>query len=158
MNRTTRLSILAVAMLLMAAPASAATRWGASVFGSWNTHTMGDWNDAIDAANTSGLDYENIENGFAFGVGPTVTVNDNWSFGAHYERLMPTKSSDETTEIEVNTGANVFGASVGYWFPSTSQMRFGVDGSADWYMLSSKLSDPSSTPTESARSPMTMSP
>lgn len=142
MNRITRLSTLALAMILAAAPASAGMRWGANVYGNWNTHTMGDWNDQIDAANAGGLNYDNIESGFGFGVGPTVMVNDNWSFGAHYERLMPATSSDETTNIEVNTGANVFGASVGYWFPSTSQMRFGVDGAVDYYTLASKLSDP----------------
>ena len=143
MNRYTCLSTLALAMLLAAAPASAGMRWGANVFGSWNTVAMGDWNDAIDAANSSGTNYDNIESGFTMGVGPTVMVNDNWSFGAHYERVMPAKSSDETTQIEINTGANVFGASVGYWFPSTSSTRFGIDGSLDYYSLASTLGDPS---------------
>ena len=142
MIRNTRLTILALALMLAAAPASADMRWGANVFGSWSTHAMGDWNDQIDAANASGTDYKNIENGFSFGVGPMVTINENWTIGAHYERVMPSKTSDEGTDIEVDTGANVFGASVGYWFPSTSQMRFGVDGSLDYYTLASKLSDP----------------
>ena len=145
MNRTIRFLPLVLALTLAAAPASAAMKWGAEVFGAWNTHTMDGWNDAIDEANESGLDYESIENGFSFGAGPTLMVNDTWQFGAHFEMLMPKKSSDETTDIEIDTAANVFGASVGYWFPSASPMRFGLNGSIDYYTLASELSDPSET-------------
>ena len=138
MHRTIRFLALAGALLLAAAPASAAMRFGAQVFGSWNTVSMDDLNDAIDEANDMGASFDNIESALSFGVGPTLTVNDQWQFGVHFERLTPNDTEDGGLTIEY--AANVLGASVGYWFPSASPMRFGLDGSLDFYTLAGELS------------------
>jgi hypothetical protein len=147
MIRTLRIaSALAIALCAVALShntSAAANAFGVELFGSWNTVTMGDWNDQIDLANASGTNYDNIENGYSFGFGPTLNVNGTWEFGAHYERLMAKKSSDETTQIEINPVANAFGVSAAYLFPSQTQFRFGLQAGLDMMHLANKLSDPS---------------
>lgn len=139
-------TLVLFAMVLTAATASAMTpRWGGQVWGGFNTHSMGDWNNAIDQANLSGGNFDNINNGFSFGVGPTMWVNENWQFGAHYERLMAHTSSDQGTEVKPS--ANAIGVTGTYWFPSTSKMNFGVGASLDYMTLAGELDSPTSTPT-----------
>lgn len=128
-----------MALALTAGVASAANmRWGAQAWGAFNTHSMGDWNDLIDQADASGANFDNINNGFSFGGGPTVMMNDNWQFGVHYERLMAKKSSDQGTEVKPS--ANAFGVSGAYWFPSHNPMNFGLGASVDYMSLGSTLS------------------
>ncbi len=127
---------------LVATSSSAASmRWGGQVFGSWDTRAMDDWNQLIDDANEFGANYDNIENGFAFGVGPSVMINDQWELGLKYERVMASKSEDQGTEVAPT--ANAFGLTAGYWFPSSSTMNFGLQASVDYMTLASTLSDPS---------------
>lgn len=147
MFRKSRFVLLAVmALMLTAGAASAANmRWGAQAWGAFNTHSMGDWNDAIDAANSSGSDFDNITNGFSFGGGPTVMVNDTWQFGVHYERLVAKKSSDSVSNEDLKPAANAIGVSGGYLFPSTSQVNFGLGVSVDYMNLAGSLSDPSTS-------------
>jgi hypothetical protein len=145
MIRKSQLVLFVVmALVLTASVASAANmRWGAQAWGSWNTFSMSDWNTAIDAANASGSNFDNINNGFAFGGGPTVMVNENWQFGVHYERLIAKKSEDQGTEVK--PAANAFGVSGGYWFPSHSQMNLGIGASVDYMKLAGTLSDPTTS-------------
>lgn len=122
---------------------SAATmQWGAQVYGSWDTRAMDDWNDLIDDANSSGSNYDNIRSGYSFGGGPVVTVNDVWQFGAHFEHLTAQTSEDAGTEVKPS--ANAFGMTVGYMFPSTSSMNFGLYGAVDYLSLTSQLNYPGS--------------
>jgi hypothetical protein len=107
---------------------------------------MKDWNDLIDVSNAGGTNFDNIKSGLSFGVGPCVMVGDQWLLGAHFERLMPKSSKDGTTEVKL--GANAFGASGMYLFPSQSMMNFGVGVSIDYMTLGSKVSDPMSTARE----------
>ena len=113
MIRSLRLaSALAIALCAVAlthGTSAAANAFGVELFGTWNTVAMGDWNDQIDAANASGTNYDNIKNGFSFGVGPTLNVNGTWEFGAHYERLNAAETSDTGTQITVSPAANAFG-------------------------------------------------
>jgi hypothetical protein len=141
MRRIAAAALLAtVALVFLAAPSSAAMRWGAEVFGGFNTHSMSDWNDAIDEANSFGANFDNINDGFSFGVGPTVVVNENWMFGAHYERLMP--GSSEDSGIEIKPSANAFGVTGTYLFPSSGPMSFGIGAGVDYITLGGTLSDP----------------
>jgi len=140
-----RISAVVAALLLVslsfASPSSAAMRWGGQVFGGFNTHSMDDWNDVIDDSNSSsGSNFDNINNGFSFGAGPTVIVNDNWMFGAHYERLMASKSED--SGLEIKPEANAFGVTGMYLFPSAGAMNYGLGVGVDYMTLAGKLSDP----------------
>jgi hypothetical protein len=60
--------LLAVAVAAPAVPAHAMT-WGADVFGAFNTHSMGDVNDAIDASNASGSNFDKVNDSFGGGIG-----------------------------------------------------------------------------------------
>ena len=142
-------SRLTIALVLLTAltavSAQAATlQWGGQVFGAFNTHSMGDWNNLIDQANTSGSNFDNIHNGFSIGGGPFVTMNGNWQFGAHYERLMAHTS--EYAGTTVKNSANAFGVSTTYWFPSASRMNYGLGVSVDYLSLSGELDETSTTP------------
>src|SRR5689334_8807167 len=113
MRRTRRFSLTALfaalAMVSLVATVSASTmRWGGEAWGAFNTHTMSDWNDAIDQANASGSNFDNIRSGFSFGVGPTMIVNNQWQFGAHYERLMAKSSEDASIQQKLSPSANSF--------------------------------------------------
>lgn len=146
MRHVARLSLCmvlaAASFALVNQPADAATmQWGFQVNGAFNTHAMDDWNDIIDESNEFGAEFSNINNGFSFGAGPTLIVNEQWVLGAHFERLMPSTSEYQGTEIQ-NSG-NAFGASVGYLFPSTSQFNFGLGVAMDYITLNGSLSDPS---------------
>jgi hypothetical protein len=146
MIRSLRLaSALVIALCAVAlthSTSAAANAFGLELFGTWNTVAMSDWNDQIDAANASGTNYDNIKNGYSFGVGPTLNVNGTWEFGAHYERLTAAETSDAGTQITVSPVANAFGVSAAYLFPSQMPMRFGLQAGVDMMHLASKLSDP----------------
>jgi len=141
-SRFTLFVVMALLALTAGAASAASMRWGGQAWGAFNTHSMGDWNDAIDQANASGSNFDNINNGYSFGVGPTVMVNDTWQFGVHYERLIAKKSTDSVSNEELKPAANAFGVSGGYWFPSHSQMNFGLGVSVDYMKLAGTLSDP----------------
>jgi hypothetical protein len=144
MRRTRRFSLTALfaalAMVSLAATVSASSmRWGGEVWGAFNTHTMGDWNDAIDQANASGSNFDNIKSGFSFGVGPTMIVNNQWQFGAHYERLNAKSSEDASIQQKLSPSANSFGVSGMYLFPSKGMAAFGLGLSLDFTNLSGNL-------------------
>src|SRR5262245_44337814 len=106
MLRTFRFSAVVAAIVctiaLSAGSSSAASnmQWGLQAYGGFDTFAMDDWNTLIDQSNAGGSNFANIRSGYSFGVGPMVTVNDQWQFGAHYERLMAKKSSDQGTEVK----------------------------------------------------------
>lgn len=138
------LAFAACALLLGASLASAGTmQWGAEVFGGFNTHSMSDWNDIIDQANSSGANFDNIHNGYSFGVGPTVNTGQ-WMWGANYERLMAKTSSYQGTDVRPS--ANSFGVSVGYQIPSTGPMSWMLRGGVDWLSLTGDIHSANSTP------------
>jgi hypothetical protein len=143
MRRISAVLLASIALVLIAVPSSAAMRWGADAFGGYNMHSMNDWNDVIDAANSGGANFDNINGGFSFGIGPTVIVNENWMFGAHYERLMP--SSSEFSGVEIKPEANAFGISGTYLFPSSGPMSYGLGVSVDYMSLGGTLSDPTTS-------------
>lgn len=148
MLRTLRFStVLAIAVLAVALAAgsgSATTmQWGLQAHGGFDTFAMDDWNTLIDQQNAGGSNFDNISNGFSFGAGPVLTLNEQWQFGAHYERLVAHKSSDQGTEVK--PAANAIGGSVGYLFPSHTATNFGLNASVDYMTLASKLTDPTAS-------------
>jgi hypothetical protein len=136
-------TVMLTSMLAVSSGSAATMRWGAQVFGGYDTHSMNDWNTAIDQANAGGSHFDNIKSGMAFGVGPTVLVDDRWQFGAHYERVMASKSEDQGTEVK--PVANAFGVSAGYLFASQSPMNLGLFVSLDDMTLAGSLSNGTTT-------------
>jgi hypothetical protein len=140
------LTIVALAMVITAGLASngsaSSMSWGGQVFGGFDTFKMGDWNDAIDQANASGSNFDNVKSGYSFGVGPTLTVNGTWQLGAHFEMLMGKKSDDAASGQSLQPSANAFGVSAMYLFPSKSSMSYALGGGVDYMTLTGKLDSP----------------
>ena len=148
MNRMTRmftsLCLAAFALASIATPGHADMRFGGEVWGAWNSHSMDDWNKLIDDANSSGGNFDNINSGFSFGVGPTLLVSDKCRFGVHFERLIANKSED--SGVAVKPAANAIGASFDYLFPSGA-LEYGLGAAVDMMTLAGKVEQPTA-PTE----------
>lgn len=144
MRKLQILSVLAVAVAVSCGPslASAAT-WGAGVHGSFNTHTMQDWNDALDAANDSGSEFENVGNDFTGGIDLRMWATPNWLFSAGWEPLF-LNTEDNVSGQELSLNAQAFTATGAYFFPSSSKAKYGLGAGLGYYMNSGELKDPSS--------------
>lgn len=130
----------AIAIALSVAPGSthADVRLGGQVAGTFNTHSMKDWNDLSGRQDPS-LGLRDIQNGFSFGAGPVLILDDRWLFGVHYERLIAQKAGRERPRIEPS--ANSFGASCAYLIPSNSRFRLGLGGALDFVSLAGEVQD-----------------
>ncbi len=141
MNRKSAISILLAigCMTAFAAQASAAPQWGGEVFGAFSTHSMSDWNDRIVApTNQSGGNMDEFSKGFGGGLGLRMWPNSNWMVSATWEPMF-TSSEEKVTGSKVNLDANAFEATAGYFFPTTTQARFGVGAGLGIYQLGGEI-------------------
>src|SRR4030095_9176879 len=84
---TLSLAVLATAALAVTPMKASAATFGGEVFGAFNTYSMSDWNDAIDASNSGGADYNNMTSGLTGGLGLRMWANQNWMFSGTWEPL-----------------------------------------------------------------------
>jgi hypothetical protein len=131
-------AVLVMAVALTSS-ASAAT-WGGEVYGEFNTHTMEQWNDNIDAANESGAEIENINNGFTGGLGLRMWATPSWMFTAGWEPLF-VSTEDEVSGDKMNLDANAIVVSGNYFFPSNSSAKYGIGAGVGYYMIGGEAED-----------------
>ena len=126
----------------MVAPAAAAN-WGGEFFGAYSTHSMKEWHDRIVApANQSGGDMEEFGSGYGGGLGVRMWPNSNWMVSATWEPLF-VSSEEKVSGDEAKLNANAFEATAGYFFPSSSQTRFGIGAGLGIYHLDGEVTSTS---------------
>jgi len=143
MTRKSAITILLAigCITAFAAQASAAPRWGGEVFGAFSTHSMSDWNDRVVApANQSGGNMDEFSKGFGGGLGIRMWPNSQWMVSATWEPMF-TSSEEKVSGAKVNLNANAFEATGGYFFPATSQVRFGLGAGLGIYQLGGKITN-----------------
>jgi hypothetical protein len=133
------LPLLAASVMAVSAVPAHATEWGGDVFGSFSTHTMKDWNDAIDASNAGGTDYNNVNKSFGGGLGLRVMPNQNWMIEGTWEPLFPSTQDQNNSGDKLNLKANSFQGTATYYFPSQGKNKFGLGAGVGVYSLSGKL-------------------
>jgi len=127
----------------IAAPAAAATI-GGEVFGAFSTHSMKDWNDRVVApANQSGGNMDEFSNGYGGGLGLRMWPSNSWMVSASWEPLFVSREEKVSGDV-ATLDANAFEATAGYFFPSSSQARFGLGAGFGVYSLSGEITSSSS--------------
>ena len=131
----------------MVAPAAAAN-WGGEFFGAYSTHSMKEWNDRIVApANQSGGDMDEFSNGYGGGLGVRMWPNSNWMVSATWEPLFVSRE-EKVSGDEAKLNANAFEVTGGYFFPSSSQTRFGLGAGLGVYHLDGEITSTSGNSTK----------
>ena len=149
--RNVKYSLLVlVAVAVLAAPglASGATV-GGEVFGALNTYNMDDMNNAIDAANALGSNFDELSSGFTGGLGVRIWTSPNWMLSATWEPLFLETESSVTGETW-NLDANSLQFGAAYFFPRATPWKAGIGAGVGFYSISGEVTDPAATPTTSA--------
>ena len=139
------LTALLIAALALAPAAASAATIGAEVFGAYNTYAMDDVNDAIDADNDAGADFDEFGSGPTGGLGLRLWPNASWMLSAAWEPLFLETESD-ATESTWNMDANSFQFTAGYFFPSTTGARYGLGAGVGYYSVAGENTDPALIP------------
>ena len=130
--------------IVIAAPAAAAT-YGGEVVGAFSTHTMKDWNDRVVApANQSGGDMQEFGTGYGGGLGVRMWPNSAWMISASWEPLYVSREEKVSGDV-AKLNANAFEATAGYFFPTSSQARFGLGAGLGVYQLAGEVTSNSSS-------------
>lgn len=132
------LAVLGVLAMAMPVSASAAT-FGGEVYGAFNTHSMKDWNDAIDLANTGGSNFDNVSSDFTGGLDLRMWTSPNWMFSAGWEPLFLSTEDSANPGDELSLNANAFTATGAYFFPSSSNAKYGIGAGLGYYVNSGSL-------------------
>jgi hypothetical protein len=127
--------LAAAAMAVAPMQANAGPSFGGEVFGAFNTYAMGDVNDAIDALNGGGAEYDEIGNGMTGGLGLRVWATENWMFSGVWEPLFAT-TEDASGGPELTADASSFQFTGSYYFPSATNARYGIGAGLGYYSLS----------------------
>jgi hypothetical protein len=132
--------LFAIACLAaLAAPAAAAMNWGGEVFGAFSTHSMSDWNDrVVTPAQQGGADIDEFSTGFGGGLGLRMWPNSNWMVSATWEPLFVSRE-EKISGDKINLDANAFELTGGYFFPTSSQVKFGVGAGLGVYQLAGEI-------------------
>jgi len=134
------LVVLSVVALAMAPTFAAAATMGAEVFGAYNTFSMKDVNDALPS------DADELSSGLTGGLGVRMWTNPNWMLSARWEPLfLETKSNSMNTTLNMDASSFQFSAS--YFFPSTTNARYGIGAGIGHYSVSGEGTDASVPPT-----------
>lgn len=123
--------------------ASAATL-GGEVFGAFNSYSMGDVNDALDASNQAGANFDEISSGITGGLALRMWANPNWMFAAGWEPLFA-ESKDDVTDTTIDAGGNSFQLTAGYFFPTATSAKYGIAAGLGYYSLNGEQSNPTTT-------------
>jgi hypothetical protein len=146
MNRKSAFTIaFAIGCLTaIAAPAAAAT-FGGEVFGAYSTHSMKDWNDrVVTPANQAGGNMDEFSNGYGGGLGVRMWPNSSWMVSASWEPLFLSREEKVSGDV-ARLDANAFEATAGYFFPSSTQARFGLGAGLGIYSLGGEITSTSTT-------------
>ena len=133
-STTLSLAVLVAAALAVVPMTTQAATFGGEVFGAFNTYSMGDWNDAIDESNDLGSEYNNMTNGLTGGLGLRTWANQNWMFSVVWEPLF-LNTEDETSDSKLSFDANSFQLTGAYFFPSTTNQRYGIGAGLGHYSV-----------------------
>ena len=137
------LAILSVSPFL-SGTALASGQWGVSGFAGYQTYSMSDLNDELItpinlALSGTGFSMDKITTGIGFGGGIRYRTSGNLTIGVDYERLDgSSKLEVPGGSFEISTPADVVSATVVYFFPSESKVRFGVGGGLGAYTSAGK--------------------
>lgn len=144
MSRMRMAVLAAVAVMAFAAAPALAMTVGGEVFGAFSTFGMSDWQDAVDAANSGGANFDDVSGGLGGGLGLRMWPNSNWMIAGTWEPMFEsTKDDPSNTELKLN--GNSFQGTAGYFFPTTGPAKFGVGAGLGFYSVSGEVSDPSTT-------------
>ncbi|TMQ70059.1 MAG: hypothetical protein E6K80_09705 [Candidatus Eisenbacteria bacterium] len=138
MSRTRMAVLAAVAVMALAAPVHAMTV-GGEVFGAYNSYGMSDWQDAIDQANASGANFNDVTSGFGGGLGLRTWATPSWMLAATWEPLFKT-SKDDASSTELKLNGNSYQATAGYFFPMSGPGKFGLGAGVGLYTLNGSIS------------------
>ena len=139
MQDVRRLLVIVAVVAAAAIPcAVSAATFGAEVFGAYNTYSMGDVNDEIDALNTTlGSNFDDFSGGITGGLGLRMWASPQFLLAAHWEPLF---LETEDSGAKINMDANSYQLTGGYFFPSTSNAKYGVGAGVGYYTLGGELS------------------
>jgi hypothetical protein len=133
------LAVLGVFALAMVPVAASAATFGGEVYGAFNTHSMQDWNDAIDLANTSGSNFDNVGSDITGGLDLRMWASPNWMFSAGWEPLFLNSEDSANPGDKLSLNANAYTVTGAYFFPSASNGKYGIGGGLGYYSNSGKL-------------------
>jgi len=137
--------LLAIACVATIAAPAAAANVGGEVFGAYSTHSMKDWNDRIVApTNQAGGNMDEFSSGYGGGLGLRMWPNSSWMVSASWEPLFVSREEKVSGDM-AKLNANAFEATAGYFFPSSSQARFGVGAGIGVYSMAGEITSTSST-------------
>lgn len=136
--------LLAIGCVAAIAAPAAAANVGGEVFGAFNTHSMSDWNERVVApANQAGGNMDEFSNGYGGGLGLRMWPNSNWMVSATWEPLFVSREEKVSGDV-AKLNANAFEATAGYFFPTSSQARFGLGAGLGIYALGGEITSTSS--------------
>jgi hypothetical protein len=137
--------LLAIGCVSAIAAPAAAANVGGEVFGAFSTHSMKDWNDRVVApANQAGGNMDEFSNGYGGGLGLRMWPNSSWMVSATWEPLFVSREEKVSGDV-AKLNANAFEATAGYFFPSSTQARFGLGAGLGIYSLGGEITSSSST-------------
>jgi len=132
-------AVIVAAMCVAMPGVSSAANVGAEVYGAFNTHGMNDVNDAINASNQLGANFDEIKSGITGGLDVRVWPNGNLMLSAGWEPLF-LETSDDASATTLNLDAQSFQGTVGYFFPTMMPAKFGIAGGLGLYNISGESS------------------
>lgn len=137
--------LLAIACVTTIAAPAAAANVGGEVFGAFSTHSMKDWNERVVApANQAGGNMDEFSNGYGGGLGLRMWPNSQWMVSATWEPLFVSREEKVSGDV-ARLNANAFEATAGYFFPTSSQARFGLGAGLGVYSLGGEVTSSSSS-------------
>ncbi len=148
-NLRCSLAMLFVVAFMAAPGIASAVTVGGEVFGALNTYNMEDVNDALDLANASGADFDELSSGLTGGIGMRMWASPNWMLSATWEPLFLETESSTTSETR-NLDANSFQFGAAYFFPSVTPWKYGFGAGVGMYTIGGETTDPAATPTTTA--------
>lgn len=141
--------LLAISCLTVAAAPASALNWGGEVFGAFSTHSMKEWNDrVIVPAQQGGTDIDEFSTGFGGGLGLRMWPNSNWMLSATWEPLFVSRETNSGSSAKIDLAANAFEVTGGYFFPTASQVKFGLGAGVGMYALNGEVTSSGSPTTK----------
>ena len=136
--------LLTIACAIAIAATAAAATYGGEIFGAFSTHSMKDWNDRVVApANQAGGNMDEFSNGYGGGLGMRMWPNSAWMVSASWEPLFVSREEKVSGDVR-RLNANAFEATAGYFFPTSSQARFGLGAGLGVYSLGGEITSSTS--------------
>lgn len=114
--------------------AASAAQFGGEVFGAYNTYSMGDVNDALP----TGAD--ELSGGLTGGIGLRMWASPQFMLSGVWEPLF--LETEDSSGDKHNLDANSFQVSGGYFFPSTTNSKYGIGAGVGYYTIGGETPGP----------------